>query len=102
MTAVKGITLLLFVVAVLSGCVADDHYHTGYPLCYDLAPGRRLSRGELNALEHSLEHRLFVDFDNDLSFDNPIGPGRCYGEWHRGEWEIDCRKDNVVVNCDDR
>ncbi|MCY4376760.1 MAG: hypothetical protein OXC31_23650 [Spirochaetaceae bacterium] len=98
----KKTTLLLFVVAVLSGCVAEDHYHTGYPLCYDLAPGRRLSRGELNALEHSLEHRLFVDFDNDLSFNNPIGPGRCYGAWHRGEGVIDCRKDNVVVNCDDR
>ena len=97
----KRATILLFLLALLSGCIAEDHYHAGHPLCYDLAPGRPLSRGELSDLEHSLDRRLLVDFDDDLSFDNPIGPGRCYGEWYHGEWEIDCARDNVVVNCSD-
>ena len=94
-------TLFLFLLAALSGCDVEGHYHLDHPLCYDLAPGRRLSRGELSALEHALEHRLLVDFNDDLSFDNPIGPGRCYGGWHHGEWEIDCERDNVVANCSD-
>ncbi len=97
----KRTTLFLLLLAVLSGCIVEDHYHADHPLCYDLASGRRLSRSELSALEHALEHRLLVDFNNDLSFGNPIGPGRCYGEWHHGEWEIDCERDNVVVNCSD-
>lgn len=97
----KRATFFLFLLAVLSGCVVEDDHLAGHPLCYDLASGRRLSRGELSALEHALEHRLFVDFNDDLSFDNPIGPGRCYGEWHHSEWEIDCERDNVVVNCSD-
>ena len=101
---IKGIkkgALALALLAALTGCDVDDNYHDHYPVCYDLEPGRRLSRGELHALEDSLERRLRVDFDNDLSFRNPIGPGRCYGEWRRGEWEIDCARDNVVVNCSD-
>ena len=51
-------TLFLFLLAALSGCDVEGHYHVDHPLCYDLAPGRRLSRGELSALEHALEHRL--------------------------------------------
>ena len=98
-TVMKRATLFMLLVAALSGCVVEDHYHVYHPVCYDLAPGRRLTRGELSALEHSLERRLLVDFDDDLSFNNPIGPGRCYGAWHHGEWEIDCERDNVVVNC---
>ena len=97
----KMVVFFLFILTALSGCDVEDHYHGGYPLCYDLAPGRRLSRGELSALEHALEHRLRVDFDDDVSFHNPVGPGRCYGEWRLGEWEIDCGRDNVVVNCSD-
>ena len=97
----KRIVLSLVFLLVLSGCDVDDYYHAGYPVCYDLAPGRRLSRSELVALEHALEQRLRVDFDDDVSFRNPIGPGRCYGEWRRGEWEIDCGRDHVVVNCSD-
>ena len=98
----KQATLCLLLLAALSGCDGAYH-HADYPLCYDLAPGRRLSAGELSALEHALEHRLLVDFDDDLSFDNPIGPGRCYGNrydgWPYDEWEIDCPRDYVVVNC---
>ena len=97
----KRATLFLSLLAVLNSCVVEDHYHADYPLCYDLSPGRRLSRGELSDLERALERRLLVDFNDDLSFDNPIGPGRCYGEWHHSEWEIDCERDNVVVNCSD-
>ena len=97
----KGTTLFFLLLAVLNGCVVEERYHADYPLCYDLVPGRRLSRSELRDLEHALERRLLVDFDDDLSFDNPIGPGRCYGEWHHSEWEIDCERDNVVVNCSD-
>ena len=97
--AVKKATLLLFTLAVLSGCDVEDHYHAEHPQCHDLAPGRRLTRGELHDLEHALERRLRVDFNDDLSFENPIGPGRCLGEWRHGEWEIDCENDDVVVNC---
>ena len=98
----KRATLCLFLLATLNGCDGEyHHHHADSPLCYDLDPGRRLSAGELSALEHALDHRLRVDFDDDLSFDNPIGPGRCYGELHHGEWEIDCNSDNVVVNCSD-
>ena len=94
-------TLLLFLLTALSGCYVEDHYYADRHQCYDLAPGRRLTRGELNDLEHALERRLLVDFNNDLSFANPIGPGRCFGERRHGEWEIDCEKDDVVVNCID-
>ena len=100
-TGFERAIILSVLLAALSGCEVSDHYHDHYPICYDLEPGRRLSRGELHALEDSLERRLRVDFDDDLSFRNPIGPGRCYGEWRRGEWEIDCARDNVVVNCSD-
>ena len=94
--------LCLFVLAILSGCDAANFFQD--PQCYDLAPGRRLTRAELSDLEEALDDRLFFkDFDNDVSFDNPIGPGRCYGEWNYEdeEWEIDCEEDNVVVNCRD-
>ena len=102
-TAIKKAILLPVLLAALTGCDVAGHYHADHPLCYDLAPGRRLTRGELSALEHALEHRLLVDFNDDVSFDNPIGPGRCYGEWqwHHGEWEVDCERDHVVVNCSD-
>ena len=96
----KRAIFLVFLLAGLSGCVVDDHHHH-YPVCYDLAPGRLLTSGELHALEDALEYRQRVDLDNDLSFHNPIGPGRCYGEWYFGEWEIDCPRDSVVVNCSD-
>ena len=92
--------VLAVLLAALGGCAVDAHHHH-YPVCYDLAPGRLLTSGELHALEDALDYRLQVDFDNDLSFSNPIGPGRCYGEWHFGEWEIDCPRDSVVVNCSD-
>ncbi len=100
----KHTTLCLFLLTVLSGCETAHHDHTA-PLCYDVAPGRRLSGYELSKLEHALEHRLLVDFDDDLSFGNPIGPGRCYGDksygWPYDEWEIDCPRDYVVINCSD-
>ena len=73
-TAMKRATLFLLLLAALNGCNVGDHYHADDPLCYDLAPGRRLFKSELSALEHALEHRLLVDFNDDLSFDNPIGP----------------------------
>lgn len=97
----KRAMLFLFLLAAPIGCVVEDHHRARHPLCYDLAPGRRLSGGELRALEHALEHRLLVDFDDDLSFGNPVGAGRCYGQWRHGEWEIDCERDNVVINCSD-
>ena len=71
---IRKATLLLLLLAALTGCDMDDHYHGHYPICYDLEPGRRLTGGELHALEHALERRLRVDFDDDLSFRNPIGP----------------------------
>ena len=101
MTAIKKAILLPLLLVALGGCDVSGHYHDHGSLCYDLEPGRPLTGGELHALEHALDQRLRVDFDDDLSFGNPIGPGRCYGEWHRGEWEIDCPRDLVVVNCSD-
>lgn len=97
----KRAAVCVFLLAALSGCDDGHHHHDELPLCYMASPGRPLSASELGALEHALDHRLFVDFDNDLSFDNPVGPGRCYGVWkrHRGEWEIDCDDDDIVVNC---
>ena len=92
-------TFLLLMLTALCGCDVHDHYYAGHPQCRDLAPGRRLTRGELHDVEHALDRRLLVDFDNDLSFENPVGPGRCYGERRHGEWEIDCEEDVVVVNC---
>jgi len=101
LTVIAKAIVLAVMLAAAGGCVVDGHHYHDHPVCYDLAPGRLLTSGELHALEDALDYRLLVDFDNDLSFANPIGPGRCFGEWHFGEWEIDCPRDNVVVNCSD-
>ena len=78
----------LFLLAVLSGCEVAYHDREDVflttPLCYDAAPGRPLSAYESSRLEHALDHRLFVGFDDDVSFRNPIGPGRCYGDRYDG------------------
>lgn len=103
----KNAALCLFLLAILGGCEVTYHDHEDVflttPLCYDVAPGRLLSAYELSRLEHALDHRLFVDFDDDLSFRNPIGPGRCYGDrydgWPYEEWAIGCPGDRVAVNC---
>ena len=70
----KRTTLFLLLLAVLSGCIVEDHYHADHPLCYDLASGRRLSRSELSALEHALEHRLLVDFNKRPVLRQPHRP----------------------------